>query len=421
MKRISDEQIQRLSEILSEKINKANVSFLKEIGKTIKRIKKLSPTKAHQLIQILRYGNKVDNVVDEISKLVNVNEKAIYKVFDEYAKIDQDFYEQFYKYRGIPFIPYEENEILKRQTEAIVNIVGDKLKNLTGSRAIGYTIIDKNGNVVFKGIRETYESLLDEALLNVSQGKETLDSSLRRILKSIGRSGLKYLDYESGRSIRIESMVNMHLMDGIRQLHNENQKIYGNEFGSDGIEISVHEFPAEDHEEAQGRQFTNEEYERLQNMGVARDIDGEEVNIHRETKNGLADDFRPISQYNCYHYIFPIIIGVNKPEYSKEELKNINKRNKDGFEFEGKHYTMYQGTQLQRKIETEVRKNKDLQILARESDDKELLIESQTKINQLTNKYKELCEVSGLPSKNKRMSVSGYHKIKINKKTIYKK
>ena len=108
----------------------------------------------------------------------------------------------------------------------------------------------------FKGLRETYNEALDTALLNVGQGKETFDSAISRILKDIGNSGLKTVDYKSGRSVRLDSTLTMHLKSRLRELHNENQKIIGEEIGADGVEISVHLNPAPDHEEAQGRQFS---------------------------------------------------------------------------------------------------------------------------------------------------------------------
>lgn len=56
------------------------------------------------------------------------------------------------------------------------------------------------------------------------------------------------------------------------------------------------------------------------------------------------------------------------------------------------------GTQLQRRLELEIRKNKDIQILAKSSRDKKLILEAQDKITQLTHKYKEILNVSGLKS-----------------------
>ena len=413
MKRISDEQLELLIEKFVNRTNKANQLFLKKIGSDIKELKKLNYTQAHQLIQMLKYGQGYKSIVDERSKLSDANIRDIDKVFETYSKLDQEFYKQFYEYRDKPYIPYSENEALKKQTESLALLTKEEMRNFTRSRAIGYRVTDEKGVLKFKGLKETYEDILDEALITVSQGKDTFDNAMRRSLKSLGESGLRYLDYDSGRSVRLDSMVRMHLRGGLRELHNKNQELFGEEFGYDGIEISVHQYPAEDHAEAQGRQFTIEEYEKLQKTGIAEDYTGKNINLHKRTKTGLAEGFRPISEYNCYHYIYPIILDINNPLYTDEQLEKIINKNEKGFEFEGKHYTMYEGTQLQRKIESEVRKQKDIQILARESDNKELMYSSQRKINQLTAKYKELSDVSGLKKKKKKLSVSGYHKIKI--------
>ena len=109
------------------------------------------------------------------------------------------------------------------------------------------------------------------------------------------------------------------------------------------------------------------------------------------------------------------MLGVSKPEYTNKQLKEINKKNNDGFEFEGKKYTNYQGTQLQRKLELEIRKAKDNQILGKSSNNIKLIEESQQRITQLTNKYKKLNKISKLPDAISRARVSNYKRVNIKK------
>ena len=196
----------------------------------------------------------------------------------------------------------------------------------------------------------------------------------------------------------------------LRNLHNETQAIFGEEFGSDGVEISTHLNPAPDHAEVQGRQFSKEEFAKFQNDQDAVDYTGKLF-----TKEHDGKDRRSISEYNCYHYTFDIVLGVSKPEYSSEELQKIIDDNNKGFKLDGEHFTNYEGTQLQRKLETETRKQKDIQIMAKASGNKELVAESQQNITQLTHKYKELSDVSGLPTKMERMRVSGYRRTSVAK------
>ena len=398
-------------ERLVRRIEQANTYFLERIGSSISEIKKLTPTQAQQLVNILKYGGSYEEIVRKIAEYTNLNIQDINSIFANYAENDQLFNKQFYEYRNIPFIEYAENEALKRQTEALANITKQAMYNFTRSRAIGYTIRDFDGTTRFFGLRETYERVLDEALLNIAQGKESFDSAMRRTLKDIGGSGLKTVEFQSGRSYRLDSAVRMQLQDGLRELHNENQRLFGEEFGSDGVEVTVHEMPAPDHAEVQGRRFFNEEYEKLQTTGTATDDRGKIIDMHRENKNGTYGGFRPISDYNCYHTVFHIIVGIGKPEYSEEQLQQIIDNTNKEFEFDGKKYNMYEGTQLQRKIERTIRQQKDIQILARKTGDKELILQTQEKTTQLTDKYRELSEISGLKTKMQRLSVSGYRRV----------
>lgn len=404
---ITEEQIDLLVERLVERINKANVYFLESIGSSIKELSKLTPTKAHQLAQILKYGGNYEEIVQQISKYTNLNINEIDEIFNAYAKNDYAFYEKFYKYRNIPFVPFNENIALRTQTKALANIVKTEMYDYFRTNVLGYSIRGLDGKVQFIGLRDTYNYLLDEALLNVGQGKETFDNAMSRILKQVGGSGLKTLDFKSGRSIRLDSMVRMHLKSSLRELHNENQKIIGEEIGSDGIEISVHSNSSPDHEKVQGRQFSNEEYAKLQNGEAAKDYKGRVYSLDHDDN----DSYRPISQLNCYHYIFSIILGVSEPEYTDEELNGIIKANDKGFTYDGQHYTNYQGTQLQRALERKIREQKDIQILAKASDNKELIGEAQNNITLLTRKYKELSDISGLPPKMKRLQVANYKRV----------
>lgn len=399
---LSQEIEEKLANILVTRIEETNTKILKQIGNSIKQISNISPSQAFKLSRILKYGSTYNNIVKELANASGKNVQDIYKIFEEVAKNNKQFAKEFYEYRRIDYIPYSKDLALQNEVKSIATLTANTYINISNTSGIGFLFKDKEGNPYFKNLRQTYYDIIDEAILNISQGKEDFYSSMRNTLKQIGRNGLVL--YESGRTRRLDSAVRMNILDGIRQLNNETSKRFGKEYNADGIEISVHSNPAPDHADIQGRQFSNEEYEKLQNGGIAKDYQG---NIYNGSEK------RHISEYNCYHKIFTIVLGVSKPEYTDKQLKEIQQKNIDGFDFEGKHYTMYEGTQLQRKLELEVRKQKDTQILARASGDKELAQESQRKINVIMIKYNQLCTASGLQPKKIRMSVSGYRKIKV--------
>lgn len=420
---LSDEILEKVSERLVNRIEKVNEFILKTIGNNLDEIGKLGYTEAYKVAQIMKYGGDYNKIVKKLAEITNLNEKDIRKIFNEVSKSEYEFAKQFYDYNKVKYIPYNENVALKSQVTAISRITERNIKQMMNPNVLGYGMIDKTtGKVTFKGLKQAYYDLIDTAVLSVSQGKETFDEALARQIKEIGSGGLKVI-YDSTyvnkkgkvvhRTRRVDSAIRMNMKDGLRTLHNEIQEQFGKEFGSNGVEISVHSNPAPDHDEMQGRQFRNEEFEKLQRDGVAIDYTGKEIDIHRELKDGTTTlDFRPVSQYNCYHYTFSIVLGVSNPEYTEEQLQQIIDNNNQGFELDGKHYTNYEGTQMQRRLETEIRKQKDIQIMAKASGQDDTVAESQRKISELTKKYKELSSKAGLPTRMDRMRVSGYKRVK---------
>lgn len=401
---LSQEVEERLANYLVARIEETNAYILRKIGNNIKLLSTLSPSEARQLGQILKYGGSYEEITRELARVSGKNVEDIYKIFDEVARSNKEFAKQFYEYRGMDFIPYTQDIALQRQVRSIGNITANLYRNISNTSIIGYVLKDNNGNKIFRNIQDTYQEVIDRAILSVGQGKESFNTTMRNTIKELGGSGL--VQYESGRTRRLDSAVRMNILDGIRQVNMETSRRFGEEYGADGIEISVHSAPAPDHADIQGRQFRKAEYAKLEAGLTAIDVNG-------NSYSGLGR--RHIATHNCYHVEFNIVVGVSKPLYTDEQLEEIEQKNEEGFEFEGKHYTMYEGTQLQRQIELAVRKQKDTQILARASGDdfRDIAETSQKKINQLTNKYSELCQISGLRFKRDRMTVSGYRKIKV--------
>lgn len=401
---LDERLIDLLVDRLVERIESTNTYILEQIGESIKYIGTLTPSKAQQLVQILKYGGNYDKIIERLAQITNLNVNEIYEIFEEVAKNDYRFAKQFYDYRGVKYIPYEQNTALKRQIEALASITAGQYTNISNTLAFARKV---NGRTIYTDLSRTYQDIIDRAVLSIAQGKETFDTEMRKAVKELSNSGIRTVDYASGRSQRLDSAVRMNLKGALRNLHNETQAIFGKEFGSDGVEISVHINPAPDHAEVQGRQFSKEEFEKFQNDQDAIDYKGRLFPHEHDGK-----DRRSISEYNCYHYTFDIVLGVSEPEYTDKELQQIIDDNNKGFEIDGKHYTMYEGTQMQRKMETELRKKKDTQIMARAVGDEELAMETQREINILTKQYKELSDISGLPTALQRARVSGYRRIK---------
>lgn len=157
------------------------------------------------------------------------------------------------------------------------------------------------------------------------------------------------------------------------------------DLGCDGWEISAHANSAPDHEPIQDRQYSDKEYEALNNSLVRR-----------------------IGTLNCGHAAFPIILGVNSPQYTPGQLEQFRVDNEKGVTFDGKHYTCYQATQAQRKLERSIRRQKRRVLVDEAAGDKDKLLTDQIKLQRYRQEYARFSKAAGLRTQDERLHVAGF-------------
>lgn len=391
-----DKKLELLLERFYNRFNKYNTKVLEKMGEAIKKFDGVSPTTAHKISQELKYGTDIDDLMAELSRLSGKSIKDIEEAFDLVAKENVAFAEVYAKAKNMEFVDYKDNDQLKRLVKGIAGGTNATFKNISRAKAIGFVLKDENGNKIFKNLKKTYNDLIDEAVFNVTTGTTDYQSAMRGVMKQLADSGVKIheekVGYKGGYNVRIDSAVRQNVLTGIRQVNLEVQKQVGRDFGADGVEISAHSPCAEDHLHIQGKQYSNKEFAKI---------------------NGNLE--RPIGEYNCRHFVFSIVLGVNQPSYSNKILNQMNRESQSIIEYEEKKYTSYEATQVQRKLETAIRKEKDRQIIARASGDKEGVGTAQSNITTLTQKYNDFSKKAGLDTYKNRLSVSGYKRVNVAK------
>ena len=117
---------------------------------------------------------------------------------------------------------------------------------------------------------------------------------------------------------------------------------------------------------------------------------------------------RRIGTLNCGHAAFPIILGVDIPQHTPEELEKLRQDNADGVTVDGVHYTGYEATQMQRKIERAMRREKRRILTAEATDDTKSLSVAQTRLQRLRQEYERFSDAAGLRTQDERAQVAGF-------------
>ena len=359
-------------------------STLQRIGKRIGKYGKMSLADVKAINNIAVVKSDMDAITKELAKVTGYNISQIEQMYGELLEEQHLANQPLYDYRGKKFVPFAENRELQAIARAYAKTTGETMINLAKTKAL--CIMGANGKPI--GMQKYYTDVLDKAVMQVSTGATDFHTAMRDSIIELGGSGVR-VDYGGGVTRRLDTVVRQNLLWGAKQASTEYNTMIGEELGCDGIEVDWHSNPRPSHSFMQGKQYV---------LGKARTINGVYFESADEALERLQD-------YGCLHYKTPIICGISEPRYSPEELKRLNEENAKRYTIDGKEYSGYEVTQMQRRLESSVRNEKTTRDLAKASGDNALVKRCNERIKAYQGKYDEISNITGIQGDKKRMSV----------------
>lgn len=374
---LTPEQIAALQDAAARVADPINDFLLEDIARRIAGAGQLTSTAAYQVWRAQQLGLSQREIKKRLRKLLNVSHGELRRLLTQSAEVGYDF-----DIKRLPYVqalPFEQNAALQQIVSAAVRLAQDDFTNLT--QTLG--MVGPNGAAL--PLRDAYRECMDYAFKQVSTGAADYNTAIRRATKNLADLGVRIIEYESGVHTSIEAATRRNIMGGLGLMMEQITQRNHDDLGADGWEISAHANSAPDHEPIQGRQYTDAEYEAL--------------------NNSLR---RRIGTLNCGHVAFPILLGINSPQYTQDELRAFREDNDKGITYEGRHYTGYEATQMQRKVERSIRKQKNRILVDEATGDAEKLRTDQIRLRRLSEEYKRFSKAAGLRTEPERAMVAGF-------------
>ena len=378
-------EINKKVDLLMKRFEDVNALFIERVAEQVLAIGEMIPSTMHY-IEIMASINT--DIAQINQQLANAMQFTLPDLYDLYESAMQSHYKDPRFERALQETPLSQNARarLEHFAEAVSRQSAETLINLSNTTLAA----------------QTYRRTVDDAILAVSSGMTDYKSATRKSIRDLGYNGLQ-MQYPSGYHRRLDTAIRQNIVDGVNQIAQQGSIMMGEELGYDAYEISAHARSAPDHEPVQGRVLLKAEFENLQSGMPFQDVDGR---VYDAIK-------RPIGEWNCMHIVMSFSTKYSVRRYSDEQLKQWADDNKKGCEIGGKHYTTYEAAQLMRKIETQVRREKDAANAARIAGDDVLRKECQARINSLVRKYQDVVQASGLKARKDRMTVEGFKMVKV--------
>lgn len=376
---LTPEQLQNLPQELTDLYDQLSEFILRDIARRIAKGAQITDTAEYQLYRARSLGLSTDEIAAKIAEINGSSAAEINRLIREAAAQSDEFDRKMLGADKGAAVPLEENAQLQNLISTQIAETAGKCENLTNT--MGFADHDFLGRVYYLSMTDMYRREMDSAHMKVATGATDYMTAIRQACNKLAASGVRTIDYESGRSDRIEVAARRTLLTSVAHVTHRISEQNGEELGADGWEMSAHSGSRPSHAVYQGRQYTQEQYERI---------------------------IKPlISEPNCRHDVFPIILGVSEPVYTEEELQNIDQ---PPFTYEGRKYTAYEASQQMRKMERAMRKQKDRCIVADAAGDKEGFATASIRLNRQKYIYEDFCKAADSYTEYERTYVTGFNR-----------
>lgn len=277
----------------------------------------------HNIKVAREMGLLYQDIILLVSKYTGLTSEEVARLFSEAGALSLKFDDKIYKMAGLEPLPIKQNKAMWTLLEATAIKTNNDLSNMMMTTA--------------NTTQQHFYDAMNKAYMEVTTGVKSYSQAITDSIKEVSKQGatIKY----KNREIKVESAVRMNIMTSINQTCGVLQKMRADEMGWDLMEITAHSGARPEHAEWQGKIVSlsgQEGYLSLKDIGY-----------------GEVTGFKGV---NCRHDWYPYYEGSSRV-YSEEQLEQFKN---EYVAYNGKKIPKYEATQIQRKLERQIREDKRL-------------------------------------------------------------
>lgn len=334
---LTPDEIDVLPDPILELYERFHISILEDIARRIAGLSYDSAAwqaPAWQAQRLIESGLLYEEVIQRLSELTGQSEEVLRRIFEKAGVKAIRFDDKVYRAAGLKPLPLNMSPQMVELLRVGLEKTNGLLRNLTRSTAIS--------------AQELFFDATDLAYMQISTGTLDYNTAIREAVKEAAKKGLQVIYYESGHRDKVDVAARRAVLTGVNQTVGEMQLERARQMGTDLVQTTAHlgardkgDVP-ENHELWQGKVFT----------------------LGTEPQNTQYPGFYEITGYgtvtglmgvNCRHNFYPFFKGLSAEIYSDKDLQDLASRS---VTYNGKELSWYEATQVQRKIEREIRQAK---------------------------------------------------------------
>ena len=312
------------------------------LSAVIRRILKMgyvSEASKHQLEVLQAAGLLYDDIVQLIADRTDACTAQVKALFEDAGVQTVEMDNSLHEAAGALPIDIRQDSSTRQVLEAGYKKTLGTMRNLVSTTATQ--------------TQTAFIQTCDRIYMQVSSGAFSYQEAIMNALRALADTGV--VVYSSGHTDRMDVAVRRCVLTGVSQTAAAVSLRQAEDAGCYLMEITAHSGARPDHAKWQGQLVT------ITGKDAGKIIDGLRVFTLSEIGYGSGEGFKG---WNCLHNWRAYYPGLSTPNYTQEELKKLDE---PCISYNGKLYTEYEVSQMQRAQERRVRAWKRRCITAQES------------------------------------------------------
>lgn len=284
---------------------------------------------AWQVERLIESGKTYAFVIRELAKMTGQSERTLRQTFKEWGVKSVAFDNRILVEAGV--LPAETasfSDAMLRILAAGVRRTEGVLRNITLTTA--------------NTAQSAFIDAADMAYTLVAHGTMSYTQAIRMAISAAAKRGVQVIEYPSGRKNQLDVAVRRTVLTGVAQTTGEIQMDNIKNLGVDLIGVSAHIG-------ARNKGGIPENHELWQGQVYSLTGSGGYKDFYTYTGYGTGPG---LCGWNCRHSFYPYFEGVAERYYTPKVLDEFKSKT---VTYRGKEMSLYEGTQMQRKIERGIR------------------------------------------------------------------
>ena len=321
---LTPEQLDKMPDNLVRLYAQLEEDIIVNMAERINALNLFIPAADWQFQKVKEMGNSYDMILEKLSGSTGKTEDMLSDMMTAAASESMKQEDEIHKSAGKEVPPLAQSAALVATLNAGMRKTAGYFENLCRTTA-------------FNGSKQ-FADALDRAYMQVISGAFSKDEAIKSAVKDLAKQGITAAVYKNGRRMSLESAVRMNVITGINQTCAELQLQRADEVGCDLVAVSAHAGARPSHALWQGKVYSR--------SGNHKKYPEFESSTGYGTVTGLCGA-------NCRHTFYPFYEGISVNAYTKKELDEMNRKTVD---YNGQKLTEYEASQVQRKIERNIRR-----------------------------------------------------------------